>query len=112
MLRTIFFHTLIALGALWLSVRFVPGVNFYGSTEIFIFCGFILGLLNAFVKPVLKTITFPLRILTLGLFNFVLSITILWLLDVIFPELIISGIWPLILSSLIISVLIKIFYPK
>lgn len=112
MLKTIFFHTLIALGALWLSIRFISGVNFYGTTEIFVFCAFVLGLLNAFVKPVLKTITLPLRILTLGLFNLVLSLVTLWLLDVIFPELVISGIWPLVLTSLLTSILIKIFYPK
>lgn len=43
------------------------------STEKAIWAGIIFGLLNGFVKPVLFVLTFPVTVLTLGLFTLVLN---------------------------------------
>jgi putative membrane protein len=112
MLQELFFHTIIALVGLWASIRFVPGVDFYGSTTIFVFCGFVLGVLNTFAKPVLKIVALPLRIITLGLFNIAINMIIIWFLDVFFPELVINGLLPLFLTSVIIGLSAKLIYPK
>lgn len=45
--------------ALYVLTRYVGGVTFTGGMQFFILGGAILGLLNAFVKPVLKLIPFP-----------------------------------------------------
>lgn len=100
---------------LFLAIRFISGVEFEGKIQILLFAGFILGLLNFFLKPILKFITLPLWFLTFGLFSFVINMTMIWLVDIIFPELIIEGVFPLFLTTfwvLGISLLVSIFLPK
>jgi len=112
-----------ALG-LWLSSMFVQGVvirtypdsNFFGFTltaqwQIIIVLGIVLGLLNYFLKPLLKALALPLEILTLGLFTIVINMGILWLLDKIFDELSIPLWLPLLYTSLIIWILSAIITP-
>jgi len=110
---------IIAAGAgLWLATLFVPGVmvnlnhgsSFFGiplteKWQIFILFGIILGLLNYFVKPVIKLITLPLRILTLGLFGIAVSMAMTWVLTIIFSELIIPLYLPLLETTLIVWIL-------
>lgn len=86
----------------WLAQRYVPGVEFTGSWQTLAISGLILGLLNFFIKPILKIITWPLKILTFGLFSLVINMLIVWAVDIVFPELIIPGIIPLFWTSLIV----------
>ena len=102
--------------SLWLAAQFVPGVTleiipgeseFLGielieKWQIFLLVGAVFGLINFFIKPVLKLITLPLRILTLGLFGFIINMLIIWVVDILFPELIIPGISPLFWTAIII----------
>src|SRR3989344_7823331 len=91
---------IISAGAgLWLAtvliaqvtVKTYPDSNFFGINVIapwqfFILFGIILGLLNFFVKPILNVITLPLRIITLGLFGFLINMFLIWIVDYIFRE--------------------------
>lgn len=100
---------------LWLAIRFVSGVKLEGEIQILFFAGFILGVLNFFLKPVLKLITLPLWLLTFGIFSFIINMGIIWLVDIIFPKLIIEGVVPLFWTTLWIlgiSILVSIFSPK
>ena len=46
--------------------------------------GLLLGLANFLIKPILKLITLPLRILTLGLFGFLIDMFLVWsIIDVV-----------------------------
>jgi putative membrane protein len=98
----------------FLASKFIPGVklevlpnsNFFGFEikeywQILILVGVILGLFNAFLKPILDLITFPLKILTFGLFSIILNMLILFLLDILFEEFDIVGISPLFFSALL-----------
>lgn len=100
---------------LWLAVMFVPGVkinllpntNFFGfvltsTWQIFLALGIVLGLLNYFVKPILDTLALPLKIITLGLFSIVISMAMIWILDLIFVEISLPLLWPLLDTSIII----------
>jgi putative membrane protein len=109
--RKLIFQIIVSLISLWLADRFLPGVTFEGSTSFFILCGSALGLINFFIKPILKKITFPLRLLTLGFFNIVINMGILWFVDVAFPELTIMRAFPLFLTTCIMSVVGLIFSP-
>lgn len=91
-----------AILGLWLADKFVPGVNLAGSWQALIFIGAILGLANVYIKPILKIVTLPLRIITFGLFGLVINIAIIWLADLFFIELVIKGIIPLLWTTLII----------
>lgn len=100
---------------LFLAVKFVPGVEFAGETQYLLLTGCILGLINFFIKPILKVITLPLKILTFGLFGLVLNMLIIWTIDVLFPELVIQGIVPLFWTTLIcwgISFLLGLYAPR
>ena len=91
---------------LWLATQFVTGVileiipgqsEFFGIVfterwQILVLVGAVLGLINFFIKPILKAITLPLRILTLGLFGLIINMLMIWVVDIIFPELTILGI--------------------
>ncbi len=87
---------------IWLAQKYVPGVEFIGSWQTLALCGAILGLLNFFIKPILKTITLPLKILTLGLFGLIINMLLVWVVDIVFPELIIPGLISLFWTSLIV----------
>lgn len=103
-----------ALG-LWLAVKFIPGVEFTGEIKYLIFAGCFLGLINFFIKPILKVITLPLKILTFGLFGLIINMILVWVVDIVFPELIIQGILPLFWTTLIIwgvSFFLGLYKPK
>jgi len=90
-----------------LALLLVPGVEVPGNMtqviKIIILAGIVLGLFNYFLKPILKLITLPLRLLTLGLFGLVINMVIIWVVDVIFtPEINIIGLWPLFWTGLLV----------
>lgn len=94
---------------LYLATRFVPEVEFAGSWQILILAGIVLGLINFFIKPVLKIIALPLRIFTFGLFSLVINMGMVWIVAYLFPQLEISTILSLFLTSIIIWGLNLIF---
>ena len=70
---------LINAAALWAATRLVPGISFDGDWRLLFVVALIFGVINVSVRPILKFLTFPLLILTLGLFTFVLNALMLWL---------------------------------
>ena len=108
------FQAIAATAGLWLAVKFVPGVEFVGEIKYLIIAGIALGIINFFVKPILNLITLPLRVITFGLFSLIINMALVWIIDVVFPELIIQGIIPLFWTTLILwgASIILGFYPK
>lgn len=72
-----------ALG-LWLAAKLVPGMRIQGAGTL-LGAAFLLGAVNAFVRPVAIMLTLPFTILTLGFFLLVVNAAMLgivaWLLD-------------------------------
>jgi putative membrane protein len=64
---------------LWVATRIVPGVSYDGGWILFVGVALVFGVVNAFVRPVAKILTFPLVIITLGLFLLVINGFMLWL---------------------------------
>lgn len=107
---------IISAGAgLWIADYFVSGVlvkllpssSFFGIAltskwQIFLILGITLGLINFFIKPIINALTLPLRIITLGLFSIVINMGFLWIIDLMFEELSIPWILPLLWTTLII----------
>jgi len=88
---------------LWLAIEFLPGVQFQGSSLDLVFIGVILAFFNLFLKPILNFLTFPLKILTFGLFSLIINMAIIWLVDSMFEQLAITNLFSLFLTSLIIG---------
>ncbi len=100
---------------LWLADFLIAGVEFAGPWKTLVLAGLILGLINFFIKPILKLITLPLRFLTLGLFGLLINVGVIWAIDIIFAELTINGVIPLLWTTLIVwglGVLLPLFFPK
>lgn len=102
MFRRLLLTIISGILGLWAASQFVPGVEFVGPWTTLILAGVILGLINFFIKPILKFVTLPLRLLTFGLFGVVINIAVIWIMDILFTELAIEGIIPLLLTTLII----------
>ena len=85
------------------AAHFVKGVTF-SNTGSLIVAAILLGVVNAIVKPVAVLLTLPLTIVTLGLFLFVINGLMLWLVAALLKGFTISGIWPAIIGSIVVSV--------
>jgi len=100
---------------LWLAETLIAEVVFEGSTQVFIICGLILGIVNFFIKPALNIITLPLRILSWTLTSVLVNMIMVWLIDILFVELIIPGIAPLFWTAIVIwglNLIVPIFIHK
>jgi putative membrane protein len=94
--------------ALWVATRVVPGVTFSGGYLPFFGVALVFGVVNAFIRPVAKVLTFPLIIVTFGIFALVVNGLMLWLtsslagaLDLGFH---VSGFWSAFWGALVVSV--------
>ncbi|KKU89003.1 MAG: hypothetical protein UY20_C0018G0005 [Candidatus Yanofskybacteria bacterium GW2011_GWA1_48_10] len=95
--------------ALYIAFFIVPGFIVSGFAWQYLIAGAILAVLNLVVRPILKLISFPLIILTLGAFTFVINMIILWLLDAIVAFIAIESLIALILATVVISI-VNIFF--
>lgn len=91
MLRFILQAAVTALG-LWLSAYLVPGVEFL-STGSLIAAAVLLGLVNAIVRPVLTFVTFPLTVITFGLFLLVVNAAMIGLTAMFLGGFVVDGLW-------------------
>ncbi|MFI5375724.1 MAG: phage holin family protein [Candidatus Rokuibacteriota bacterium] len=66
--------------------------------------GLVLGIINAVVRPILVVLTFPITLLTLGLFLLVLNAFCLWLVSVFVPGFHVTGFWAAFWGALLVSV--------
>ncbi len=67
--------------------RIISGVTFTGDWKILILAGAVLGLINFFLKPIIKVISAPLIWITLGFFTVVINVFLLNLVAKIIPQL-------------------------
>jgi len=74
---SILIRLLINAAALWVATRFVDGISFTGTVPTLLGVALVFGVLNVVVRPILKLLTCPFIILTLGLFTFVLNAVML-----------------------------------
>ena len=93
-----------ALGILLASLA-IPGFAYSGSLKNLVLAGIFLGLANAIVRPLLKVLSFPLIILTLGLFLVVVNMIVLKIADYAFDALSIASIGALFWGTVLISVI-------
>ena len=70
---------LVNAAALWVATRLVSGVTYSGGWLPFLGVALVFGIVNAFIRPVAKVLTFPLIIVTFGIFALVVNGLMLWL---------------------------------
>ena len=94
--------------ALWCAARFVNGISYTGSWQGLAGLSLVFGVVNTIIRPVLAFFSFPIRLITLGLFTLVLNAMMLmltaWLavkVDIAFA---VRGFVPAVLGALVVSV--------
>jgi putative membrane protein len=90
-----------ALG-LWVASEIFDGLRFESPTKLIV-AAVLLGIVNAFVRPLAFILTLPLTVLTLGLFLLVLNAAMVALVAWIVPGFEISGFWTAVGAALIVS---------
>lgn len=100
--------------AVFVTASILPGVHLEGfGTAIIV--AVVLGLINAFIRPILFILTLPINILTLGLFTFVIIGGLVMLVSAIVPGFKVDGfLWALVFAVVlaIINAFIHAFVPK
>jgi putative membrane protein len=89
--------------ALLVAAHVVPGIRLDGLASALV-AGLLLGLVNAIVRPILVVLTFPITLLTLGLFLLVLNAFCLWLVSAFVSGFHVAGFWPAFWGALLVSI--------
>jgi putative membrane protein len=80
-------------------------ISYGDNLSNLLIASFLLGILNAFVRPILLLLALPLVLLTLGLFMFVVNAVLLWFLQVLLPFFHVDSFGYAFLGALLISVI-------
>ena len=94
--------------ALYVADKLVDGIGADGDWQVLLFMALIFGLVNALIRPILKLLTCPLIMLTLGLFTLVINALMLMLASWLGKQLglgfHVAGFLPAFWGALVISV--------
>lgn len=88
--------------ALWVASAIVPGMTIAGTPTL-LGAALLLGLVNAFIRPLALLLTLPFTIVTLGLFILVVNAAMLGLVAALLDGFTLSGFGSALLGSLVVS---------
>ncbi len=94
---------LVSAGAFWLVAYLLPGVDVRDGVVNYLVIAVIFGLVNAFIGPVLRVLSFPLTLATLGLFRIIVNAALVGITAALTSRLEIDGFVTAVLAALIIS---------
>ena len=95
-------RALIAAIGLWAADALIDGISF-DSAGWLLGAAVVLGLINAFVRPLAVILTFPITVVTLGLFLLVLNAGMLGLASWLLSGFHIAGFWPAFWGAIVVS---------
>ena len=105
MLRSLLIRWGVIAAAVWITSLIMPGMTIQGGVIGILLVSLVFGLVNAIIKPIVKLLTCPLVILTLGLFTLVINMLMLLLVEWLTPQyLVIDGWFAAFIAAIIISV--------
>lgn len=88
--------------ALWVADELFEGMRFESASQLIV-AAIVLGIVNGLVRPVAFLLTFPITVLTLGLFLLVLNAAMLGLVALIVPGFHLTGFWTAVGAALVVS---------
>jgi putative membrane protein len=98
--------------SMWIATLIVPGITVNGGIGTYLWVALLFGLINSVFGSIIKVLTFPVSIVTFGLFLFVVNAAMLSLTARWSEKLEVTGFWSALLASLIISVITTVLKPK
>jgi putative membrane protein len=102
-------RVLLTAAAVLLIGNFISGVQ-VESYSVAILVALVLGLLFAFLKPIIVVLTLPITVVTLGLFLLVINTLLILLADKIVPGFSVDGFWIAMLFSILLSIAESLLY--
>jgi putative membrane protein len=102
-------RVLLTAAAVLLIGNFLSGVQ-VESYSVAILVALVLGLLFAFLKPIIVVLTLPITVVTLGLFLLVINTLLILLADKIVPGFSVDGFWIAMLFSILLSIAESLLY--
>jgi putative membrane protein len=100
----ILFRWLTLTAAIIAAAYLLDGIRISGFFSAF-FAAAILGIFNAFFRPIALLLTLPINVLSLGLFTFVINALMLKMASGVIPGFDVYGFWTAIFGSLLISII-------
>jgi putative membrane protein len=94
---------------MWIATLVVPGITVHGGVGTYLWVALLFGLINSIFGSIIKVLTFPVSILTFGLFLFVVNAAMLSLTARWSEKLDVNGFWSALFASLIISAITTVF---
>ncbi len=101
-MRGFLLRMLVSAVGLWLSSLLVGGIQIEGSGTL-LGAALLLGVVNAVVRPLLIVLTFPLTVITLGLFLLVINAAMLGLVAWMLPSFHIAGFFSALAGAVIVG---------
>ena len=95
--------------SMWIATLVVPGITVAGGITTYLWVALLFGLINSVFGSIIKVLTFPVSIVTFGLFLLVVNAAMLSLTARWSEKLEVNGFWSALFASLIISVITTIF---
>ena len=102
-MRGLLIRWLVLTGSVIICSFLLDGIYVSGFFSA-LFAAAILGILNAFFRPVALLLTLPINVLSFGLFTFVINAALLKMVSGLAPGFHVYGFWPAIAGSFLISV--------
>ena len=90
--------------AFWAATSLISGITIIGGAKTYLWVAFLFGLINGLIGSVVKLLTLPAILLSLGLFSFVINAAMLMLSARWSDKLDINNFWSALFASLIISI--------
>ena len=101
-MRGVLLRWIVLTAAVLIASWLLDGIHVTGLFPAFLAAA-TLGILNAFLRPLLILLTLPINILTLGLFTFLINALMLKIVSEVIPGFYVYGFWTAVLGALIIG---------
>jgi putative membrane protein len=95
--------------AFWIATTLLPGIKIHGGVGTYFWVALLFGLINTFIGSLVKLLTLPAVLLSLGLFAFVINAAMLMLTSKWSSALEVKNFGYALLGSLVISVISSFF---
>ena len=92
----------------WVATTLIPGINVEGGFTTYLWVALLFGLLNATLGSLLKLLTLPAVILTLGLFLVVVNASMLMLVSRWSDKLEVNNFWSAVFAAIVISLVTRV----
>lgn len=106
MLRTLYW-VILNIIAMWVAVLLVPGIRAPHVTDI-LWAGVMLALVNGILGPIVRLLTCPLRLISLGIFslvvNWLLFLFAAWLSRRVGASIVITSMWAALAGAIVVSI--------